>query len=363
MHKRNSIYSTEEKFYLYRHIRVDKNEVFYVGIGTKNKYDFYNATYNRAETFTGRTGLWKIITKKSSYLVEIVLESDSYEFIEKKEREFIKLYGRKDLGTGTLTNLTDGGRENDNKSQATKNKALQTLKNNGGYERNIAIMKAFAALNGHPDRLCNKKTYKYSLLGEFIQEYESRKLCRESNGLAMVSISTSIKNKTSVNGFFYTSEYLQPLNISLFSVNRLPKRKIIQICPKTFIKLKSFESLSEAAIEIKGNKANIGHSTKRFIKCKGFYWTTEEDYEQYIIDLKTHLSKPIPQYLKDNAKNHLAEFRRLNPQHYENGKKMINTKTGQIFKSAKDAAIHCGLTPSTFHRNINKKNKIPYKYL
>jgi hypothetical protein len=100
------------KHYLYRHIRLDKNEPFYIGIGTKREsrpYTSDNAEYSRAHTKNKRTSFWKKITTKTEYEVEILLESDDYEFIKQKEIEFIALYGRRDLAKGTLCNLTDGG--------------------------------------------------------------------------------------------------------------------------------------------------------------------------------------------------------------------------------------------------------------
>lgn len=98
------------KYYLYRHIRLDKNEPFYIGIGTCNKYkiDKYNL-YDRAFHKKSRNNLWKKIVNKTKYKVEIILHSDDYEFIKQKEKEFIKLYGRINLNTGILSNLTDGG--------------------------------------------------------------------------------------------------------------------------------------------------------------------------------------------------------------------------------------------------------------
>lgn len=100
----------EGKFYLYRHIREDKNEVFYVGIGTKHiKAKTYKWIYKRALEYKGRNNLWKKIVNKTNYKVEIVLESNDYDFIQEKEKEFIRFYGRKNLEEGTLCNLTDGG--------------------------------------------------------------------------------------------------------------------------------------------------------------------------------------------------------------------------------------------------------------
>ena len=96
-------------YYLYRHIRLDKNEIFYIGIGTFSAQDKKYNTYTRAYSKANRSKLWNIIFNKTKYEIEIVLESDNLLFIKDKEIEFIKIYGRIDLKTGTLVNLTDGG--------------------------------------------------------------------------------------------------------------------------------------------------------------------------------------------------------------------------------------------------------------
>jgi hypothetical protein len=88
--------------YVYRHIRTDKNQPFYIGIGSDSEY-------KRANERTRRSELWKKIAKKSDYIVEIIADDVSVEFAKEKEIEFISLYGRIDKGTGTLCNLTDGG--------------------------------------------------------------------------------------------------------------------------------------------------------------------------------------------------------------------------------------------------------------
>lgn len=88
--------------YVYRHIRLDKNEVFYVGIGS-DKY------YSRAYTKWGRNKLWKNIVDKTEYLVEVLFHDISWQDACIKEVEFINLYGRKDLNNGTLANMTNGG--------------------------------------------------------------------------------------------------------------------------------------------------------------------------------------------------------------------------------------------------------------
>jgi len=89
--------------YLYRHIRIDKNEPFYIGISSKN--DGYKRAYSKYD----RNIIWNRIVSKTNYEVEIMLDGLSENEIKLKEQEFIKIYGRIDLQNGTLSNLTDGG--------------------------------------------------------------------------------------------------------------------------------------------------------------------------------------------------------------------------------------------------------------
>mgnify|MGYP000470410182 CR=1 FL=1 len=96
-------------YYLYRHIRLDTNEVFYIGIGKKlSNFKQIKTEYYRAYGNKLRNDFWKRITKKSNYRVEILLESNDKDFIKSKEKEFIKIYGKRKDG-GTLCNLTNGG--------------------------------------------------------------------------------------------------------------------------------------------------------------------------------------------------------------------------------------------------------------
>lgn len=86
-------------YYLYRHIRLDKNEVFYIGIGIKNRF---NSKFSRNK-------YWYNITNNTKWISEIILDELPRKIAEEKEIEFISIYGRKDLKKGTLCNLTSGG--------------------------------------------------------------------------------------------------------------------------------------------------------------------------------------------------------------------------------------------------------------
>ena len=88
--------------YLYRHIRLDKNEPFYIGIGSDN-------AYKRANDKKNRNTIWNDIIAKTDYEVDILFDNINWDDACKKEIEFISLYGRKDIKTGILANLTNGG--------------------------------------------------------------------------------------------------------------------------------------------------------------------------------------------------------------------------------------------------------------
>ena len=84
---------------LYRHVRLDKNEPFYIGIGLKQ----------RPQRKSGRNNIWNKITAKTKWKYEIILDDLTLDEAKMKEIEFIKLYGRINLNSGILANMTDGG--------------------------------------------------------------------------------------------------------------------------------------------------------------------------------------------------------------------------------------------------------------
>jgi len=106
---------------IYRHIRLDINQPFYIGIGKTKK---------RAYSIYGRNPMWKAITSKTNYEVEILIDELTWEQACEKEKEFIALYGRKDLGTGILVNMTDGGDGNQNYSEEVRKKISEKNKGN-----------------------------------------------------------------------------------------------------------------------------------------------------------------------------------------------------------------------------------------
>ena len=77
----------ENQWYVYKHVRLDKNEPFYIGIGSTENYA-------RAFSRSIRNDIWKKITNKSEYSVEILYENLTIEEAKSIEVELISKYGK-----------------------------------------------------------------------------------------------------------------------------------------------------------------------------------------------------------------------------------------------------------------------------
>lgn len=91
-------------YYIYFHINPITNKIFYVGQGIHSSKKFY-----RAFDFKKRSEFWKNVYSKYGVLVHIVEQNISESDINNREIFYIQQIGRRDLGTGPLVNLNDGG--------------------------------------------------------------------------------------------------------------------------------------------------------------------------------------------------------------------------------------------------------------
>jgi hypothetical protein len=119
--------------YLYRHIRLDRNEPFYIGIGSD--------TGCRARDKKKRNKIWKDIIAKTEYEIQILFDNLSWEEACTKEIEFIKLYGRICNKDGCLANLSLGGEGYLNPSDDVR----KTLSDSKLGEKNPMYGKVFSA--------------------------------------------------------------------------------------------------------------------------------------------------------------------------------------------------------------------------
>jgi hypothetical protein len=233
------------KYYLYRHIRLDTNIPFYIGIGTKTKfYTTLNKEYRRAYNSIDRTDFWKKISKKHGYKVDILLESDDYLYIQKKEIEFISIYKRIVDG-GTLINFCEGGR--------------------GGYlgftdEIRLKIKEAKIKSNGRPVVILD-------LEGKYITETRSIKEASILLKIKEERIIDICKNKRSALRyiFVYKEDYDSSINYSykkrpptgyhtltkearsnLVKTTLRPKFQKLEMCSLYGTFIRDFDSIADA---------------------------------------------------------------------------------------------------------------------
>ena len=192
---------------MYRHIRKDKNEVFYIGIGS-------DKDYKRAFINKKRSKFWEAIINKTDYEVEIMLDNLTWDEACEKEKEFIKLYGRKDLKNGTLVNLTDGGEgslnviiKEETRIKLSKSKKGNTYLKGHKPTKEIIEKRRQGIL---------KRGYKHP--PEVIEKINKTK--KERGAKAKIVFD-------SVNGIYYSSavEAAELLKIPLITIQRICKGK------------------------------------------------------------------------------------------------------------------------------------------
>jgi hypothetical protein len=153
----------EGQYFVYRHIRLDTNVPFYIGIGKKPKdYTGHRTEFKRAFNTSHRNKYWKNIVNSTDYRVEILFESSDLEIIKEKEIEFISLYGMKQDG-GTLSNMTSGGeftpsevyafRKNFKHTEETKLRLSEVNKGRKATEETKKILSEINKKNKSHERL------------------------------------------------------------------------------------------------------------------------------------------------------------------------------------------------------------------
>ena len=123
---------------VYQHKRLDTNDVFYIGIELDT--DKRKAIGKRSKIVSNRNKHWKNIVNKVGYNIDILFLNITNKEAVEIEKYLIKYYGRRDLKTGSLVNLTDGGEGTTNlvvsKETRLKNAAAARITKNKKGKRN-----------------------------------------------------------------------------------------------------------------------------------------------------------------------------------------------------------------------------------
>jgi len=182
---------------VYRHRRLDNNTVFYIGLGNSK----------RPFSKNNRSVYWKNITLTHGYSVEIVAENLTKEDACELEEFLIQEYGRKDLGKGSLVNMTDGG-------DGVFGRSLEALarigksssdRNKGKAKSEAHKLKISKSLKGR--KRTGENIYKLPVLqftkkGEFIKEWNSAEEAGKVLNIHSGNICSCRNNKRNSAGGF-----------------------------------------------------------------------------------------------------------------------------------------------------------------
>lgn len=311
----------KEIFYIYRHTRKDSGEPFYIGLGKvyNQKAKTHEKYYSRAFQKTKRNRFWNFIVEKTDYEVEILFEASDRQIIIKKEIEFIALYGRRDLGKGTLVNMSDGGDGLNNNIQSE-----QTIeKRRKMYAEGKTGLKP---LRGK-DSPVAKKVVEVSTGKIFNTITEAAKYLDMSNENLSDMLRSS--NRRNTSGLRYLDDKLNSEYIN--------KKRNVRVYDYNTGNI--IESLSEASRLYKISVRFLSAILKGVYKNK----TPLVYYEDYLKGIK-----PDDLYIS-KRKN----------------KKVINIVTKEIYKSMLEASIVAGIPKASFANKMKgiKPNDTSYMLL
>jgi hypothetical protein len=114
---------------LYAHRKETDGSIFYIGIGTEK----------RPYTNKSRNYYWHNTVNKYGYYVDVLATELSIEDALELEELLICELGRKDLGTGNLVNLNNGGKGNLQVSDLTKKKMSKSAMGRDAWNKGIPM--------------------------------------------------------------------------------------------------------------------------------------------------------------------------------------------------------------------------------
>lgn len=244
------------KFYVYELWNPITNLPFYVGKGsysrklssrnrlTEHLYEAKAALDKKRKRNHKINTILKILRDGYNIIFKVVFESDDEDKILLKEKELIKLYGRRDNRTGILTNLTDGG------------------EGVSGFIYPEWMKKIIGK---------RRKGVGNGMFGRKHSEESKKKMSdtKKEN----VNLGITIPHT-------HTEEHKQKLRNNNPG-GKATAKPILQLSKKHVI-IKRYKSGNQAAKFLNGSKGVISFCARNYPKnsAYGYYWIYEEDYKK-----------------------------------------------------------------------------------
>lgn len=185
---------------VYRHRRLDNNDIFYVGVSTNDKRPYNTACRHKD---------WIDVYNRCEVEVEIVKVGIPASEALELENLLILEYGRADLNSGKLVNKTNGGENNRSRlfTKSHKNKISKSLIGikrsketkqkisdyNKGKKLSKKHRKILIESNKVPVKQLTRK-------GEFVKTFDCLKDAAKELGIKSTNISKVLKNKKPTAG-------------------------------------------------------------------------------------------------------------------------------------------------------------------
>lgn len=162
--------------YVYRHRRLDNNSIFYIGIAVIQERPFSKL---------GRNKYWHNIVNKVGYITEIIYTLNDWVEACELECLLISEYGRKDLSTGILVNMTDGGDGAFGTLVTDETKLKMSLAHKNKIVSKETCLKISIGKKGNPHSLEGKKK-KVKALGKKVIDTSNGKIYESITEVAKV---------------------------------------------------------------------------------------------------------------------------------------------------------------------------------
>jgi len=289
---------------IYRHLK-PCGEVFYIGIGEK---------VDRAYDTNKRSKFWKDLVRRHGHEVQVLKSDLTWEEACELETVLIMYYGRRDLKTGTLVNMTDGGQGSKGaKPQIYSQERLLKMRDYRikASEKNIKY-------------ICTKTLKTFGSI-TLCSEYVNIKVCT-----LLAYLNPNIPSSRNITTIMLYEDYLK-YGVIEPEIKRNKPRECINTLTKEI-----FNSISSAA---KSENMTFARLYGMLSDSRVFNRTNIVFLDDY--DGEVHL----PQEQTEKT-----------------GVKIRNIKTEEIFPSKASLARHLGVSEATV-TNWIRKEKIEYEYV
>lgn len=257
---------------VYRHRKLTTGEPFYIGISSRK---------DRPYRTDGRNKIWKRIVAKHGFTVEIVAEGISKEIALELEQLLIEEYGRRNLGTGPLSNMTNGGEGGTailvtEEYRAKLSKAKKGIKPSpqcieASIKAQLGKKMTLEERRKHPNR---RPVHQFDLAGNLIKTHPSVSLAGEALNTSHSSISAVCRGKNhSCMGYLFSytkegvkerikqhNEYCPPI------IQLTPKGDVVKEYPGGVMQATRETKIFHISNAVKGKRKTAG----------GYIWKYKE---------------------------------------------------------------------------------------